>query len=206
MTALSDDDRLCAIWSDGDDGIGYTGEFGDPVEVALCVVGQVAEFPRAGRVGLPTREGFVDGFTFGEDVEIAGEVVDALAVPKVVRADLDLLELVEDVEARDGHTGEAVDAGGHPNDDEVEPSASSWPAGGGAVLVTDLADAFAHFVVELGWEGTVADTGGVGFDDADDFVDPCGTDPGSGARAAGGCVGRRDVGIGTVIDVEERPL
>ena len=60
--------------------------------------------------------------------------------------------------------------------------------------------------VVLGRERPAADARRVGLGDAEHAVDPRGADAGSRADGAGDAVRGRDVGIGAVVDVEERAL
>src|SRR5690606_3416745 len=79
-------------------------------------------------------------------------------------------------------------------------------ASGGAIFLAAVADALADLVVQLRRERAAADAGGVGLGDAQHVVDRVRADAGAGQRAAGGGVGGRDVGIGAVVDVQQRPL
>src|SRR5690606_3492299 len=90
--------------------------------------------------------------------------------------------------------------------DHVHPAAAAGAAGGGAVFLAAIADALPDFVVQFGRERAAADAGGVSLGDAEHVVDRVGADPGAGQRAAGGRVGGRDVGIGAVVDVQQRAL
>jgi hypothetical protein len=63
-----------------------------------------------------------------------------------------------------------------------------------------------HGVVQFGRERAAADARGVGLGDAEHVVDRVRADAGAGQRAADGGVGRGDVGIGAVVDVEQRAL
>src|SRR5207302_10580670 len=90
--------------------------------------------------------------------------------------------------------------------DGVEPADAPRPPGGRAVLVAALADAVRQVVEELGGEEAGADARGVGLDDADDDLDGARADAGADAGAAGDGMRRGDERIGTVIEVEHRPL
>ena len=65
--------------------------------------------PALGGICLPSRERLVNGFAFGQHVEIGREMIDTLTVPEIVRADFEFRELVENVEPGDGDRCEAID-------------------------------------------------------------------------------------------------
>ena len=90
--------------------------------------------------------------------------------------------------------------------DGVEPARPAAAARVGAVLVAAVDERVADLVEQLGGERPGPDPGDVGLGDADHPVDVAGPDPGARAGAAGHRVGRGHVGIGAVVEVEERGL
>src|SRR5690606_37063906 len=112
----------------------------------------------------------------------------------------------EHVELGDAQATDAVDRHRALQRDDVDPAAAARAAGGGAVFLAAVAQALAVFVVELGRERAAADAGGVGLADAQHVVDRVRTHAGAGQRTANGGVGAGDVGIGAVVDVEQRAL
>ena len=121
-------------------------------------------------------------------------------------ADGDLVEVVEDVELGEGDGVDAVQELGVAGGDRVEPAAAARAAGDGAELVAAAAQELAGRVGQLARERAAADPRGVGLEHADGAVDPRRRHAGAGAGAAGGRVGAGDVGIGAVVDVQQRPL
>ena len=119
---------------------------------------------------------------------------------------LTLLEAVEHVELGEGELGEAVQPGGVAQHHAVEPPGTAPAPGDRPELAADVDEAVAVVVGELGGERSGADAGRVGLGDPDDAVDVPRPEPGAGARSARGRVGRRDVRIGAVVEVEERRL
>ena len=95
---------------------------------------------------------------------------------------------------------------GVARDDGVVPAAAARAAGGGAELRPVGAQLLPVVVEQLGREGPRPDAGGVRLDDGDDPVDAGRRDARPGAGTAGRRVGRRDEGIGAVVDVEQRRL
>ena len=121
-------------------------------------------------------------------------------------ADLQGLALIEHVELGQRHGVETVDAGGVASDHRVEPAAAPRPAGGRAVFVAARPDRLGDRARHLGGERPGADARRVGLAHADDAVDLRGRHTRARGRAAGGRRGRRDVRIGSVVDVQHRRL
>ena len=132
-------------------------------------------------------------------------VVD-LAPEAVAGADLQPLNLAQDVDLHQGHAGRPVQTGRVAGHRTVEPAYPACPAGHRAVLPPPLSDQLAELVQQLGREGSVADPAGVALDHDHGLVDAGGRDAASGQRAARGGVGAGDVGVGPEIEVEHRRL
>ena len=156
--------------------------------------------------GAPAVERLVDRLDPGQEVRAVGVVGERATVEPVARAHLDVVEAVEDVELGEGELGEAVQPGGVAEHHAVEPSGPPPPPGDRAELASDVDEPVAVGVGQLGGERPGTDAGRVGLGDPDDAVDVAGAEAGAGARPAGGRVGRGDVGIGAVVEVEERRL
>lgn len=176
-------------------------EFGD---VGFGVEGEVGEVSDVGDFFGPAGEGFVDGGGAGQHFGVGGEVVDPPPIlPFVGHCDFQGVETGEDVEHGEGEVGCAAEVGGVFDGDGVEVTAATRAAGGGAVLVTSVADAIADVVVLFGGEGACTDAGGVGLHDADEVLDGLRRHASAGEEAERRAVGGGDVGIGAVVDVEE---
>src|SRR5205814_4749840 len=124
----------------------------------------------------------------------------------VAGADGDLVELVEDVELRQGEGVEAVEHRRGPHDREVEPAGTAGAAGDGAELVAAAAEVLAGRVVELRRERAAADARRVRLGHAQHAVDVLRGHAEAGAYAAGHRVRRRHERVRDVVDVEYRPL
>ena len=117
-----------------------------------------------------------------------------------------VVEAVEHVELGERQRVEPVDAHAVADGDRVVPAAAPRPAGDRAVLVAAVAQPVAHLAGQLGRQRPLADARRVGLDDAQDAADRPRADAEPGADAADRRVRRGDVGIGAVIDVEQRAL
>jgi hypothetical protein len=112
----------------------------------------------------------------------------------------------EHVELGDCQSGEPVEPYGVAERHEVEPAAAPRTTSGRAELPAGLTETVAHLVVELSGEGPGPHTRHVGLGDAPRVVDVLGPDACTHARRPGDRIGRRDEGIGAVVDVEQRAL
>ena len=145
-----------------------------------------------------------------------GEVVIALAVAFVGHAHLDGVEGGKHIELGQRHIGEAVDLRGVARDDRVEPAAAALAAGGHAVFVTHGAQKlagfglFAHAAVLgealLGRERAAADARHVRLLDTEHAVDVHRAHARARRRAARAARRGGHIGVGAVIDVEQRAL
>ena len=145
-----------------------------------------------------------------------GEVVVALAIAFVSHAHLNGVERRKHVELGERHVGEAVDLSSIARDDRVEPSAAALAAGGHAEFVAHRAQKlagfglFAHAAVLgealLGRERAAANTRHVGLFDAEHTVDVHWTHARARRRATRAARRGSHIGIGAVVDVEQRAL
>ena len=133
-------------------------------------------------------------------------MLEQLAIEAVARADLDLVEAIEDVELGERQLGEAVQPNRLTQHHTIEPTGPPTPPGDRAELLADIDERVAVVIEQLGRERPGPDTRGVRLGDPDDPVDVAGPETGACARTAGGRVGRRHVRIGAVVEVEEGRL
>ena len=92
-----------------------------------------------------------------------------------MRADLDLVEAVENIELRQR---DAIDAGCFdrlPRQNGVEPAAAAPPAGVGAELPPAIADQLADGIMQFAGKGPAADAGRIGLGDAENIADRAGS-------------------------------
>ena len=105
------------------------------------------------------------------------------AVHVVSHADRNLLQAGEHVELGEHDVGQAVDLGGVPVDDCIEPATATRAAGGHAEFVALLTQPFAGLVQQFGGEWAFAHASDVGLGDADYAGDLGGAHAGAGAGA-----------------------
>src|SRR5690606_13247377 len=200
------DHGVVAVRAGGDDADRAAGQFLQRAQVGAGGGGQLVPLGDAVGVLAPARELQVHRGDLFPALGVQRRVLGALAAVLVGDADLQLLHAVEHVELGDAQAGDAVDGHRALEGDDVHPAAAARTAGGGAVLGTAVADALADLVVQLGRERAAADAGGVGLGDAQHVIDVLRAHAGAGQRATDGGVGAGDVGIGAVVDVQQRAL
>src|SRR5690606_26921961 len=200
------DHGVVAVRAGGDDADRAAGQLLQSTQVGAGRGGQFV--PGGDAVGgfAPAGELQVDRGDLFPALRVQRGVLRALAAVLVGDADLQLLHAVEHVELGDAQAGDAVDGHGALERDDVHPAAAARAAGGGTVFGTAVADALAHFIVQLGRERAAAHAGGVGLGDAQHVVDGVRAHAGTGQCSAHGGVGAGDVGIGAVVDVQQRTL
>src|SRR4029078_11941380 len=113
---------------------------------------------------------------------------------------------VENIEFRQRQAGGAGGTDGLPHQYRVEPAAAPRPAGIGAEFAATLTDPAADRLVLLGRERARADPCRIGLADPEHIADRARAHAAAGRRLRRHRVGRGDVGIGAVVDIEERAL
>lgn len=83
----------------------------DKLYILLAVDGQLLKRGAFGDIAFPTLERRVLDLDLGQQVQIGGEVVEVLAVERVLCSDLDFLEPIENVELGEVEGGVPVDHG-----------------------------------------------------------------------------------------------
>ena len=170
MESFASYDGAGPFRTDAENGDGNTGYF---FKVSNIVFGSLRKLVVASAVGgggFPAGESFVDGCAAFEGAEGGGHLVYAFAVDFVGGADVDGVEIVEDVEFHESPFADAADHGGVAGDNGIEPAAAAGATGSGAEFGSYAGDVFAGCVGQFGGERAAANAGGVGFDDADDAV------------------------------------
>src|SRR5262249_29346326 len=132
--------------------------------------------------------------------------LDPLPIELVRDAEPDDVDAGQDVELVEHDAAHRVDGDGIPQRHRIEPADSTRPAGDGPELLAALRDPGTDLVMELGGKRSGPDTGGIGLDDADDLVHLERADPTARTGPTGHRVGRGDVRVAAVIEVEERAL
>ena len=95
-------------------------------------------------------------------------MLDPFSIQFVGDADLDLVELVEDVEFGDRKTIQAVHLNGIPADHTIKPAAASSPSGGGSEFSPPFGQLIVEAAAELCGEWSLSHAGGVGLGHTDD--------------------------------------
>ena len=116
------------------------------------------------------------------------------------------VEAVENIEFCQRQAGDAAGADGLPHQHGVEPAAAPLAAGVDAEFLAAPADLLADLVVQFGRERPLADPGRIGLADAEHIADRARAHAGAGRGLRRHRVGRGDVGIGAVVDIEQRAL
>src|SRR6202000_3025778 len=88
----------------------------------------------------------------------------------------------------------------------IEPAAAAFASGDGAEFRAALPQLFTDVVLLFGREGAFANTRRVGFHDAQHITDIARRNARACRRLSRHSVGRSDIRIGTVIDVEQHRL
>ena len=136
-----------------------------------------------------------------------GQDVGGAAVGQgVAHAQFDFVDAVHHIELGDAHAADAVDLDGTFECGGVEPTAAAGAAGYRTKFMPALSQTGAHFVKKLGGKRAGADTGGVGFHNAQHIIKRLRRHARAGGCGAGHAVGRSNEGIGAAVDVEQRAL
>src|ERR671919_1775669 len=129
---------LVAVGADRDVADRHAPEVRYPLHVLPGRRGEVAVPADGLEVLGPSLEVLVDRLGLVDDGLVRREVLVQPALVPVGHADPHAVEARQHVELRQEELGEAVDPGGVPGQDGVEPSAPSSPAGGGSELLPPL--------------------------------------------------------------------
>ena len=195
---------LCTVRTNADD---FDGGFEFCFQELDIVAESLWELVLAGElrhVGLPAGEGLVDGLDAMLDV--IGEVAGLDTVNLIGGAGLDGVEAIEDIALHHDELGDTIDHDAVAQGYQVDPTATALTTGDGTVLMTEVTDALARLVEQLGGEGTGTDTGTVGLHDAIDLANLVGTNAQTGAGTSTDGVAGSYEGIGTEIDIEHGAL
>src|SRR6266508_1116585 len=119
----------------------------DQFDVVLCGGRQVLPVMGVACRRRPARQAFVHRTTPRQLLSLGRKVVDLLAVQLVSQADLQLVQLIQDVEAGDRERVKPVHDDRMARRDDIEPAAASRSPGGRAVLVPSVTDVLARLIV-----------------------------------------------------------
>ena len=143
---------------------------------------------------LPSRVFLINGFARLQDMNLGGDIFQALSPIFVSRADADRFELAEHVHFGKGDTRQSVQPDRVPQKRDVEPSAATGPARGRAELAASLADPLSQVIVQLGGERSPSHPGSVSLGDPDDLGNFRWTHSGPGTGSPGYRIGGGYVG------------
>ena len=155
---------------------------------------------------LPTRYHLIDRLDSRDRLHVGGHAIDLLSVQPIAHSDRYLGKRVQDIQLRHRESGEPIHPDCVPDHDGVKPSASPRPPRRRAKLASEFPNPLGDRRFCFGGQGPIADPRRVRLHDAQDRIDRRGADADADRGAAGGRVGRRDIGIGAVIDIEQRAL
>src|SRR5271169_1879509 len=133
-------------------------------------------------------------------------MVDFLAIQYIAVADLDGVETIENIKLGQR---QAVDAAGPhalAHQRRIEPAAAPLAPGIDAEFLAAAADLLADLIMQFGRKWALADPGRIGLAYPQDIVDRARAETRAGGRLRRNRVGRGDVRIGAVIDIEQRAL
>src|SRR5450755_854710 len=206
LEGVLDQDSILAFGARGKQGDRTTHEFLNPSDIFDGLGRQIGPGSGMGGRLFPTLDGLIDRLDAGLCSLSRRQVVDVPAIEPIPRAHLYRVETVENVEL--GQRQPVNATGPHRLSDEngVEPATTARAAGIGAELAAALANLPAGLVVLLGWERPLPDPRGVGLANAQDIANRARAHPGSRSRLGRHSVGRRHIGIGAVIDIEQGTL
>jgi len=139
-------------------------------------------------------------------VRVGRQIIEVAPAQPVARADFDFLETVEHVELGQGNPVDTAGDDGLAHQHRVEPAAAPLAPGDCAEFRAGLADPFADFIVQFRREGPIADPRRVGLGNAEHEADVARATARTRGRLSRHCVGRGDIRIGAVIDIEQRAL
>src|SRR2546430_997137 len=199
-------DDLIALGADAHVANRRVGEVLQPIEIRPRWGRKVRESAHVAQRLLPPGERLVNRLDALDALHVGRHAVDDFAVQPVADPHRDLAEGVEHVQLGHGEAGEAVHAHRVAHHHRVEPPATARPPRRGPELATQFADPLGQRWLGLGGEGAVPHPRRVCLYHAEHGVDRRGPDPSPHRRAARGRIGRRDIGIGPVVDVQQRAL
>jgi len=145
-----DHHRLVALRACRDEANLDPGLLFQEVDVVLGFRGQIGKLSYPARGFLPAGLGLVHRLKPGQSSHGGRHVRHRLAIQRVARAYLDLLQLVQHIQLGDDETVEAVDGGGVLQQRHVEPAAAARPAGDRSEFVAGFSYGVAVLIVRLG--------------------------------------------------------
>ena len=155
---------------------------------------------------MPAGDRLVDRFDGFQDLDLRRKFLESAAPVVISRTDQYLFEFVQDIQLGDDDGLQVVQDGRIEGRNPIEPSAAAGSARRGSEFGSPSSDFVSDGTVGFGGEGPPADSGGVGLGNSDHSRNPGGGYPGSHTSRPGSGIRRGDIGVGSVVDVEERPL
>ena len=195
---------LCTVRTNADNFDGCFELLFQEGDVVLELLGELVLGGELRHVGLPAGEGLVDGLDAMLDV--IGEVASLYTINLIGGAGLDGVEAIEDIALHHDELGDTIDHDRVAEGYQVDPTTTALTTGDCTILMTEVTDALARLIEQLGGERTGTDTGTVGLHDTKHFANLVGTDAQTGAGACTDGVTGSDEGIGTEIDIEHGTL
>jgi hypothetical protein len=117
-----------------------------------------------------------------------------------------IYEAIEDIEFGDAESRYTIDLNASTKCRRIEPTATPGPSGDRSELIAPLGQMAAHLVLQLGWEWARTNPRGIGLGESEYIVNLARANAGTRTHGTGHAVATGHVGIGAVIDVEQRAL
>mmetsp|Transcript_26706 Transcript_26706/g.39498 ORF Transcript_26706/g.39498 Transcript_26706/m.39498 type:complete len:291 (+) Transcript_26706:112-984(+) len=182
----------------------YTNQFLYTQHVTLAIERQVTEFFHLGYVFRPAGHDLVLHVDFTEHAQRRRHAANVLALVLVGLADFHFRQSRQHVEFGQIQRRHTVDESRVLHLRNIQPSATTRPAGGRAVLGTHLTQVHADAAgrVQFRREGSLSDAGAVGLDGAVNGTQFVGTDAQTRQHGADARIGRGHVRVGPKVDIE----
>src|SRR3990172_6774112 len=123
---------------------------------------QVLKAPDISEGGLPAGKLLIDGLTALQKGQAGGEMLQGLVTHFIGPTELESGELIQDIQAGDGETSKAVEAGGVSGGHPIKPAAAPGPSSGGPVFMAPLPHPLPHLFLHLRRRGPPPPPGGEG--------------------------------------------
>ena len=154
----------------------------------------------------PSLKSFVDRFDPRLTAHFRRQIIHFHTIHTIAGADLDLLHAIQYIQLGQSYAGDAADLESLTNHDGIEPTAPTGAARNCAELFAPFAQTQAHFIRQFGRERALAYTSGIGLGNAQDIVDGVNADAGASIHLTSQGIGRRHIGIGTMVYVQHGSL
>lgn len=178
----------------------------DELYILSRILRQFTVLSHAYSARLPARHLDVGDLHVIQNIKICGKRGKLLSIVVVLGGNLNLVEVVKNVQLGQIECIVPVDRDAEFDDDEIEPAAAPFPAGGDAKFPADGLQFFADCIALFGRERSTTNTSSVGFDDANNFFDLPRVEVETGEDPSETGIGRSYVGVGAVVNVKHEGI